>query len=140
MGVLDPVRFELRYGEISKDMEYLFSFEKLKAYVKARKLVVEVYKLLQKFPETEKYALCDQVRRSIVSVPSNIAEQSGKCSKKEKIHFIEIACGSLMESYCQLQIAADLGYLENEDLNNVKPYFFEISRLLSGLKNSLKES
>lgn len=65
-----------------------FSFEKLVVYDKARQLVRDVYKLLDKFPDVEKYALCDQIRRSIISVVSNIAEQSGRMSKKEKVHFL----------------------------------------------------
>lgn len=118
------------------DCKELYSFEKLVVYQKARMLLITVYKLLNKFPVEEKFALCDQIRRSIVSVPSNIAEQSGRNSLKEKIHFIEIAFGSLMECYCQLQLAYDLGYLKESELNEIKPCFFDISRLLSGLKKS----
>lgn len=77
-----------------------YSFEKLLVYQSAKLLVVEVYRLLEKFPKHENYALCDQLRRAIVSVPSNLAEGSGRASIKEKIHFIEIAYGSLMESFC----------------------------------------
>ena len=88
--------------------ENCFSFENLRVYQDARQLVVVVYRLSSKFPRTEAFALCQQLQRSIVSVPSNIAEGSGHRSVKEKIHFIEIAYGSLMEAYCQLEIASDL--------------------------------
>lgn len=115
-----------------------YSFEKLLAYKNARKLVVCVYRLMSKFPQVEKYALCDQLRRSIISVPSNIAEGSGRMSIKEKIHFLEIAYGSLMEAYCQLQISQDLGYLTEEDVQSVKDQFFDCSRLISGLKKSFE--
>ena len=72
-------------------MEY--SFEKLLVYQTARKLVKDVYILIQRFPTEERFALCDQVRRAIISVPSNIAEQSGRTSYKERIHFLDIAYG-----------------------------------------------
>lgn len=88
-----------------------YSFEKLNVWQEAKKLVVEVYHLLDSFPKFEKYALSDQIRRAIVSVPSNIAEGSGRKSIKEQIHFLEISYGSLMETYNQLLIAIDLGYI-----------------------------
>lgn len=113
-----------------------FSFEKLLVYKKARLLTKQVYLLVEKLPSFEKYALCEQLRRSIVSVVSNIAEQSGRNSHKEKCHFIEIAYGSLMESYSQLQLAVDLNYIKQEDLENLKPIFFQTAKLLSGLKRS----
>ena len=81
-----------------------FSFDKLEAYTSSRGLVKDVYDLTGKFPNTEKYGLSDQLRRAVISIPSNIAEGSGRSSIKEKIHFIEIAYGSLMEVYCQLQL------------------------------------
>ena len=116
-------------------MEY--SFEKLVVYQTARKLVKEVYILLRRFPTEERFGLCDQLRRSIVSVPSNIAEQSGRTSIKEKVHFLEIAYGSLMEAYCQLDLAYDLGYITKEELIPIKNLFFDTSRLIFGLKKSL---
>ncbi len=116
-------------------MEY--SFERLWAYQSARKLVREVYNLLRKFPNEERFALCDQIRRAIISVPSNIAEQSGRTSFKERIHFLDIAYGSLMEAYCQLEISFDLGYITYDDLSKIKNLFFDTSRLLIGLKKNL---
>lgn len=113
-------------------MEY--SFEKLVVYKTAKQLVKSVYHLLDKFPPTEKFALCDQIRRAIISVPSNIAEQSGRTSYKERIHFLDIAYGSLMECYCQLDIALDLGYITNDDYDSVRNQFFDTSRLIIGLK------
>lgn len=111
----------------------MYSFEKLKAWQEARKLVVSVYQLLDDFPKFEKYALCDQLRRSIVSVPSNLAEGSGRISIKEQIHFIEIAYGSLMEAYNQLIIAADLNYIDIKSLESIKPDIDTVARLLNGL-------
>ena len=79
-----------------------FSFFDLRVYKESKELVKSIYRLLEKFPKYETYAMSDQLRRAIVSVPSNIAEGSGRFSIKEKIHFIEIAYGSLTESLCQL--------------------------------------
>ena len=116
--------------------EFQFQFEKLNAWQEARKLVVNVYQLLEKFPKSENYALCDQLRRAVVSVPSNIAEGAGRLAIKEQIHFLEIAYASLMEVYCQLQIAVDLCYITPDDLQNVKRKIFTTSKLISGLRTS----
>ena len=70
-----------------------FSFEKLNVWQESRNLVKDIYLLLREFPMEEKYALCDQIRRAVVSVPSNIAEGAGRMSPKEKSHYIEIAFG-----------------------------------------------
>lgn len=111
-----------------------FSFEGLEVYQAARLLVKEVYLLQNKFPKTETFALGDQIRRSASSVTSNIAEGSGRSSNKEKVHFIEIAYGSLMEAFSQLQIAQDLGYITEEDVEKIRPSFYSVAKMLSGLK------
>lgn len=113
-----------------------YSFETLKAWQEARKLVVSVYRLLDSFPKFEKYALCDQICRAIVSVPSNLAEGSGRSSLKEQIHFIEISYGSLMEAYNQLIIAADLKYIDEQSLESLKPDIDTVAKLLNGLRSS----
>ena len=114
-----------------------YAFENMRAWQEARKLVVEVYRLLDGFPKFESYALCDQIRRAIVSVPSNLAEGSGRFSTKEQMHFYEIAYGSLMEAYNQLIIAADLEYIGNEQLKNIQPQIDEVARMMNGLRTSL---
>ena len=76
-------------------MEY--NYQKLDVYKVAKELVQQVYVLLKEYPSEEKYALCDQIRRAVISVPANIAEGMGRTSKKEQKHFLEIAYGSLME-------------------------------------------
>lgn len=116
--------------------DFQFQFEKLNAWQEARKLVVNVHQLLEKFPKSENYPLCDQLRRAVVSVPSNIAEGSGRLAIKEQIHFLEIAYASLMEVYCQLQIAVDLSYITPDDLQIVKRKIFTTSKLISGLRTS----
>lgn len=115
-----------------------FSFEGLEVYQAARSLVKEVYLLQSKFPKTETFALGDQIRRSASSITSNIAEGSGRSSNKEKVHFIEIAYGSLMEAFSQLQIAQDLGYIAEEDVDTKRPSFISVAKMLSGLKGYLE--
>ena len=114
-----------------------YAFEKLNAWKESRILVKNVYQLLDNFPKFENYALCDQIRRSIVSVPSNLAEGSGRISIKEQLHFYEISYGSLMESYCQLTLASDLNYIGTADLDQLRPQIDTVARLLNGLRSSL---
>ena len=114
-----------------------YAFENMKAWQEARKLVVEVYHLLDDFPKFENYALCDQIRRAIVSVPSNLAEGSGRMSIKEQLHFYEISYGSLMEAYNQLIIAADLKYIGDNNLKELEPQIDVVARMLNGLRSSL---
>lgn len=116
-----------------------YSFEKLNAWQEAKKLVVAVYQLLDSFPKFENYALCDQIRRSIVSVPSNIAEGSGRKSLKEQIHFLEIAYGSLMEVYNQLLIAIDLTYITKESVDSIKPTIDAVAKMINGLSKTYSE-
>lgn len=117
----------------------MFSFESLGVYNKARELVKDVYRLQKQFPVEERYALGDQIRRSITSVTSNIAEGSGRDSYKEKIHFCEISFGSLMEAFSQLQNAQDLEYISINDVEALRPKFEEISKMISGLKSSFEK-
>ena len=119
--------------------EFKYPFENLNAWQESRKYVVEVYRLLEQFPQSERFALIDQIRRAAISVPSNIAEGSGRMSYKEKIHFLEIAYGSLMEVYCQLQIAVDLGYITQEQFEGLRRLSFNVSKLLSGLRKSFEQ-
>ena len=95
-----------------------------------------VYTLLKKFPIEEKYGLCDQLRRASISITSNIAEGVSRYSHKDKIHFIEIAFGSLMETISQLEIAKRLNYITNEDLETAENQVEEISKSLTNLQYS----
>jgi len=113
-----------------------YSFEKLTVWQEAKKLVVDVYHLLDGFPKFEKYALCDQIRRAIISVPSNIAEGSSRKSLKEQIHFLEISYGSLMEVYNQLLIAVALNYITEESVEAIKPNIDSVAKMINGLSNS----
>lgn len=116
-------------------MENKYDYKQLDVYKEAKSLVLMVYALLKKFPKEEQYALCDQLRRAVISIPSNIAEGSGRNSSKEHVHFIEIAYGSLREVDCQLDVAHDLGYISKEELDDVAKRIRKVSSILSGLRN-----
>ena len=114
-----------------------FYYRNLNAYNLAKKLVIFIYQLLNTFPKEEKFALCDQLRRAAISIPSNIAEGMGRNSVKERIHFIEIGYGSLMETMCQLEIALELKYISSEDFQKGEDLIKETAMTMSGLRNSL---
>ena len=117
-------------------MEY--SFEKLKVWEESRNLVCSVYTLLKKFPKYELFGLSDQIRRAVISIPSNIVEGNIKKSVKERLHFFEISYGSLLEVYCQLIISKDLGYITETDLSDIKTKINKVSYLLTKLKQSIE--
>ncbi len=102
-------------------------------------LVTNVYNLIKTFPKEEIYGLSGQLRRAIVSVPSNIAEGQGRDSVKEFIHYLSISYGSLMEVETQLQIAAHLGYLKQVEVDKLLEQTAEVGRLLNGLSRSLRK-
>ena len=112
-----------------------FSYRRLRVYSNAKELVLYVYSLLKLFPKEENYALCDQLRRAVISIPSNIAEGMGRASVKEQIHFIEIAYGSLYEVMCQLEVAQELGYITNTQLAKIEKSVIDIAKPLSGLRS-----
>lgn len=114
--------------------ERQFGFEKLEVYKKARILVKDIYVVLKQFPLEERYALCDQMRRAIVSVPSNIAEGMGRFSLREQLHFLEIAYGSLLEIYCQLQIALDLDYIHEDTYRSLQTQIQELGAMIMRLR------
>jgi four helix bundle protein len=115
-------------------MEKKYEYKNLDVYKESKNLVKMVYGLIEKFPKVETYALCDQLRRSVISVPSNIAEGSGRTSAKDQAHFFEMAFGSLMEVSCQMDIACDLGYINQTELLKVEEQVSRIAAMLSGLR------
>lgn len=119
--------------------EVTFSFEDLRVYRTVRELIKNIYLLQNRFPKEERYALGDQVRRAATSITANIAEGSGRQSVKEKIHFIEIAFGSMTEVFCELQTACDLDYITESQFNELRPHFTNVAKMLSGLRTSLQK-
>ena len=116
-----------------------FFYRKLKVYHRSIQLVVDVYALTKQFPSHEQFALTNQIQRAVISVPSNIAEGMGRFSIKERIHFVEIACGSLMETMCQLEIASHLGYISEEQFETQDSNVSEINKMLIALRKSLED-
>ncbi len=119
-------------------MEYRYSFEKLEVWSDARLFVTEVYNLTKLFPPEEKFGLSSQIQRAAVSVASNIAEGISRFSNKEKLRFIEIAYGSLMEVYCQACVAMDLNYINSEQCDLIKQSTLKISNKLTALSRSIQ--
>ena len=107
-----------------------FQYRKLIVWQKAMRFSTVVYALINQFPEREKYALSDQVRRAVVSIPSNIAEGCGRASSRDYAHFLAIARGSY-ETMTQLEMAQSLGYIET--ISDVEDLASEISRMLTAL-------
>ena len=117
-------------------MDQLFAFEKLEVYQIARQYVKNIYELSDAFPAKEDFALTSQIRRAAVSITSNIAEGTSRFSLKDKSHFIEIAYGSLMETYSQLQVAMDLEYISQDSMIQIAPIVVELRNKLSALRKS----
>lgn len=95
------------------------TFEDLRAWRLAMDLAEDVYRCTQTFPKAELYGLTDQMRRSAVSIPSNIAEGKGRSSDRELLQFLNHARGSLYELQTQIKLAARLSYLENDPANRI---------------------
>jgi len=118
---------------------YQFSFEKLDVWNEARKLTRELYDKTKMFPDSERFGLVNQIRRAAVSVCSNIAEGSSHRYLKEQIMFYQIAYSSLMEVMNQAIISADLDYMEEDSLKDLRGRILKISGMLNGLRNSQQQ-
>lgn len=117
-------------------MEYKYSFEKLEVWNDARNLVKMIYLHTNNFPERERFGLSSQMQRAIVSIVSNIAEGVSRNSVKEKIRFVELAYGSLMELYCQLYVSVDLDYLTPNTFTLIKAEIDKIANKANALKRN----
>jgi len=115
------------------------SYRDLIVWQKAIAMVTEIYRATQSFPRQETYGLTSQVRRSAVSVASNIAEGQGRLSRREFHHFLGMARGSLLEMETQVVIAENLGYLSQADVRKLADASGEVSRLLHGLMQALQK-
>lgn len=113
----------------------MYCYKDLKVWQVSMEMVLDIYKDSESFPKSELYALTSQIRQCAVSIPSNIAEGSGRSSTKEFIRFLSIANGSLSEFETQLEIAHRLGYLS--DTNTYQSKISQLRSMLKGLINSL---
>lgn len=111
-------------------------YEELIAWQRAMLLAKKVYSLQKKLPNEEVYGLGDQIRRAVVSIPSNIAEGFGRESQNGFKHFLSIARGSLFEVKTQLQLAETLGYLRLD--TDALSLLDEVGKLINGLSSSLR--
>ncbi|MEI6346299.1 MAG: four helix bundle protein [Bacteroidota bacterium] len=110
--------------------------KKLDVWNKSIQLVVEIYNLTNTFPKEEIYGLTSQIRRSAVSIPSNIAEGSARKGDVETIQFLHIALGSMAELETQLIISQKIGYIKN--IEEVSNKLLEIKQMTLGLIKFLK--
>jgi four helix bundle protein len=114
-------------------------FEQLAVWKASHEYVLDIYRLIKKFPKEEKFALVDQLRRSSSSVPTNIVEGNERGSKKEFIQFLYTAKASLAESKYHLILAKDLKYSSQSETNLLLNKADEIGKMINGLINYLKK-
>ena len=112
-------------------------FRELKVWQKAMELTVEVYSIVKLLPRDEQFVLSDQMRRAVISIPSNIAEGQGRESMKEFIRFLSVARGSLRELSTQLEICERINYLEQSQTAKANDLIEEIDKMLNALSKSL---
>jgi four helix bundle protein len=113
-------------------------YRQLKVWQKGMELAERCYQETRAFPKEELFGLTSQIRRAAVSVPANIAEGHGRYHTKEFLHHLSVARGSLMEVETHLQLSQRVGLLKPETVDGLLTITDEISRMLSGLRQSLE--
>ena len=113
------------------------SYRELIVWQRAMDLAERVYACTRQFPREEMYGLTSQVRRSVVSIPSNIAEGQGRGTAAEFRQFLRISRGSLQEVETQLLLAERFGYVSPDDARDLRAMADEVSRLLRGLQAAI---
>jgi four helix bundle protein len=114
---------------------YKYPFEKFEVWQNIRKLTIEIYQITKKFPKHELFGMTNQIRRSAISVSSNIAEGSGRPSRKDQAHFTTMAYSSLLELTNQLILSSDLAFITKNELKNIRVQINHISSQLNLLRN-----
>mgnify|MGYP000498255873 CR=1 FL=1 len=114
-------------------------YKSLIIWQKSRALVKEVYEAIADFPAHEMYGLSSQVKRCVVSIPSNIAEGAGRNSPKEFLHFLSISQGSGFELETHIYLAYDLNFLSEDQFNNLTENILEIQKMNRALQNSIRK-
>lgn len=115
------------------------NFKELLVWQKSIDFVTEIYRITETFPKDETFGLKSQIRRASVSIPSNIAEGNSRRSKLDYLQFLRISRGSCAEVETQLIISRNLNFLKEENYLKLNQDIIEISKMLNGLINSLKE-
>lgn len=118
----------------------MHKYRELHFWQKSKELAIVVYKCTEKFPKEERYGLSSQVRRSAVSIPSNIAEGAGRRSNKEFIRFLNISMGSLYELETQLDIAEEIGILPSEEHSSLRIKLTSIAEMMSKFRVRLEQN
>ena len=113
-------------------------YRELVAWQVAHEATLLAYRCTKQFPKEEMFGITSQLRRSISSVPANIAEGNGRGSRKEYLKFLVIARGSLNEARYFVQLSSDLDYLEPSQQSELNERLERVSRLLAGLIRSLR--
>ena len=116
----------------------LKNYKELNVWQKSYKLCLRIYKVTKRFPKDEMYGQTSQIRRSAVSIPSNIAEGYGRKTTLEYVRFLYIAYGSVCELETQVMISGDLRYVEKERLGELKGEIGDVERMLKALIKSLE--
>ncbi len=116
-----------------------YSFEKLLVWQKAKDLAKTIYQVTKDFPSDERFGFTSQMRRSSVSVPANLAEGSGRKTKKDKAHYSTQAYSSLMELLNHTIITYELEFISKDQYHEVRKQIQEVGHLLSRLRNAQLE-
>jgi four helix bundle protein len=119
--------------------EMLKNYKELNVWQKSYEFCLKIYKITAKFPNEERYGLTSQIRRSAVSIPSNIAEGYKKETTVDYIRILYISYGSVCELETQILLAGDLGFIEKYELGTAKKDIAEIERMLKALINSIED-
>ncbi|WBX75014.1 four helix bundle protein [Tenacibaculum ovolyticum] len=114
------------------------TFRELIVWQKSMNFVTEVYRISKQFPKEENFGLTSQLRRSAVSIPSNIAEGYGREGLNDYLRFLNIAMASLFELQTQLEISYNLKYISEKEFKKLYDLSREIERMLSSFVRSLK--
>ncbi len=121
-------------------IRHMQDYRKLKAWSAARTLVPTVYRLTAGFPGTERFGLSQQMRRSAVSISSNIAEGCGRGSQRELLRFLQFASGSAHELESQMQLAVDLGFCRDSSKVRLGAQIREVKSMIAGLEAAIRAS
>ncbi len=116
-------------------MSEILSYRELDVWKHSRILVKSIYQITRDFPKDEQFGLTNQLRRAVVSIPSNVAEGCGRNHAKDSIQFFFIARGSLYEVETQVIVSFDLGYLPQTDLDSILDQIIKCKKILNGFIN-----
>lgn len=116
----------------------MHNFKNLAVWNKSRELVKEIYFLTADFPDDERYGLSSQIKRCVISIPSNIAEGSGRSSDLDFIRFLKISLGSAYELETQIILTLDLQIINEFQFDSISKNISEIQKMLHGLIKSLQ--